>query len=349
MKVLFFGKYHKGYSRNEVILGSLKATGTIVEELYSQKNLLIRSFELFFKGLSKNFDYIWVAYPGYLDIFAAKLLGIVKRKKVFLDGFTSIWDSEIEYGHYHKDSLKSRQLFFSEKIACKLADKIILDTSENASFFSNKFKINKEKFDWLPVGANQKVFDFKKVKQKRQTKKFRVLFYGKVTPMHGFDNIVEAATKLAHEKQIEFVFIGANWRFREKQNMLKSKFENIVFKNELTYTQLAQEIADADLLLGIFGKTKKANRVIPNKIFEPSAMKKPILTMRSKAVERFYTHKENIYLVEAGSTQEIKKGILDLKRNNALRTKIAKNAFELFQANFSYNKIGTRIKDILEK
>jgi glycosyltransferase involved in cell wall biosynthesis len=65
------------------------------------------------------------------------------------------------------------------------------------------------------------------------------------------------------------------------------ELQNVEFIEFLEQKELTQYIHHADICLGIFGETEKAKRVIPNKVYEAMAMKKPVITGNSPAAREF--------------------------------------------------------------
>jgi hypothetical protein len=89
---------------------------------------------------------------------------------------------------------------------------------------------------------------------------------------------------LKRHKDIEFHLLGFSKEKRfgqcnkEVENLIKNS-KNVILKYDITLkTNLIDYVNSADVCLGIFGDTKKANMVFPHKAFETIALKKPLIT-----------------------------------------------------------------------
>jgi glycosyltransferase involved in cell wall biosynthesis len=123
----------------------------------------------------------------------------------------------------------------------------------------------------------------------------------------------------------------------------------VKFEGWLPQHALPQRIASSDICLGIFGKTEKARRVVPHKIFQAMGMRKPVITAQTPAVEEFFKHRENIFLVDELEPELLAKAILELRRDADLRERIAEKGFELVSRDFSPKAIGRALIGIIEK
>jgi glycosyltransferase involved in cell wall biosynthesis len=110
---------------------------------------------------------------------------------------------------------------------------------------------------------------------------------------------------------------------------------------------LAKELKKADILLGIFNHSDKGGRVIPNKVFQGLALGKPVITMKSIAVNEVLEHKKNIYFVEPNSPKSLAEAILDLKTKSLLRKKISQNSIIWFRGNYDSKAIGKKLLQII--
>ncbi len=346
MRICYFGSYDKDYPRNKILIRGLKENNTKVIECNCQDKYITRTLKLVSKSLKQDYDILFVAYPGHLDMLAAKIVSIIKRKPIIFDAFISTYDTMInewKYGTRH--SLKGTYHHWLDKVSSQIADVVLLDTEQHIDYFSKEFKLKKNKFRWIPVGADEtELYPRKKTKK---TKKFQVLYYGHMQPLHGFPYVVNAARLLQKEKDIEFIFIGGNRWFRNVRDKNKD-LKNTIYKDPVPYKEIITHIANADICLGIFGTTNKTQNAIPNKVYEALAMQKAIITGNTKATKSALTNKENAILCETGSSKAIAESILMLKNKPKLREKISKNGYKLFKNNFTAKKVGYKLKKIIE-
>ncbi len=77
--------------------------------------------------------------------------------------------------------------------------------------------------------------------------------------------------------------------------MLNSK--NIDFiPHWVPYEELPDYVSKADVCLGIFGDTEKAQRVIPTKAIDALALQKPLVTGDSQAARELLINRKIVYL-----------------------------------------------------
>jgi len=327
MTICFFGIYDKLYSRNRVILKGLRENGIEVIECNERSAGFIKYFKLIFKYFKtkKDFDYLWVAFPGQFCVLLAKLL---TKKKIIFDCFTSHFQGLVEDRQLvKKNSLKARLYFWLDRTACQLANIVLLDTNEHIKYFTETFKLPKEKFIRLFVGSADQVF-YPKAEAHNQI--FTVHWHGHYIPLQGVQTIIEAA-KILKDEQLIFNLIGQGQERTTCQKLAEDyRLKNLNFIDNVSYEKLAELQARADVCLGIFGQTKKAQLVIPNKAYEALAMGKALITAKTPASKELLTDQENVLLVEPGQADELANKILILKNNNELRKKIGNNAYQLF-------------------
>jgi len=358
LKICYFGTYDKNRPRNRIIIDGLKKNGIDVLECHysvwkgiedkSQVNSLWAKIKICFNfiiaypvliakylNIGKH-EALVVGYLGHLDMFIAKPLAIFRRKPLCFDAFLSLYDTVV----FDRKLISLRNplaklLYYLDKIACQLADKIFLDTQAQINYFVDTFGSKRNKFYRVFVGAEENVFypAEEDAVGKSDQSSFSILFYGQFVPLQGVEYIVKTVKLLAGEKSLKFTIIGKGQeyaRIRKMANVFGLK--NITWIDWVRYEELPGYINATDIALGIFGDTQKASRVIPNKAFQVIASGKPLITGDSPASRELFTDGEDAILCEMASSESIAEAIIQLKRDEILRKKISKQGYKIFSA-----------------
>ncbi|MDD4271831.1 MAG: glycosyltransferase [Patescibacteria group bacterium] len=322
MTICFFGIYDPLYSRNSILIKGLKQNGIEVIECNATAGRIGKYLTLIAKHrqIRKKYDFMIVAFPGYQAVILAKFLTL---KPVIYDAFFSIYDSEVcDRKSTKTGSLKALYYWILDWLACLAADKIMLDTSAHIDYFCRLFRLKKEKFIRVLLGADDQLIKFTRPEAKEN---LIVHFHGIATPLQGVGYIVEAA-RLLKQENIKFNLVGSKIRRYE----IKGDEANINYIKTLPYPELIKIMAEADICLGIFGNSMKTQVVIPNKIYEALAGGKAVITADTKAVREVLADKQNCLFCRIGDPRDLADKIIMLKRDEKLRQQIAENGYQLF-------------------
>ncbi len=368
MRVCYFGTYEKAYPRNAIFVEGLKQNGVTVFECHAPLwektqskgkdfgfslsflfSLITAQIKLFFRYLffTPKHDVIIVGYIGQLDIYLAKIFAYICRKKLVFNPLISLYDTVIaDRGYFEATSLKSRLFRFLDRSACKLSDLVLLDTEAHIQYFQNQLDLKEVNFKRIPVGADDRIFcPIPSVSRD----KFHVMFIGKFIPLHGIEKLVEAASILKTEDDIKFTFIGTG-QLRDiiETNIRKRNLENVQLVDWVPYHKLSEKMSEADIILGVFGDSDKAKRVIPNKVYQGLAVSKPVLTAETDAVNELLISDKHLYC--CGSTpKKIAGKIVSIYENTSHRKKIASQGYQFFLNHLSVERLGAELKECLER
>jgi glycosyltransferase involved in cell wall biosynthesis len=286
-----------------------------------------------------------VGFPGQEAMLLARFLTL---KPIIFDAFTSHYEGYIlDRKYFSKNSLRSRYYRFLDRWSCRLADLVLLDTQAHINFFVEEFKLPLEKFRRIFIGTDAEDFIPSLCNYSRD--KTKVLFFGTFIPLQGVEFILEAA-KLLELDPIDFEIIGEG---QEKNKALilarQLNLKNVVFTDMLAIDELRQKIAEADICLGIFGSTSKTQVVIPNKVYEAIALKKPVITADTPAVRELFDEND-LRLIQTADPNAITEAIRDLRKDPIRAEQMAAKAYVKFNERASIITLGSELrKYILEK
>jgi len=386
IRVLYFGTYSRGeeYARNLALINGLKNLGAEVEECHTElfpkhKDKMQAAKQSFFANIfalltaylrliraylrAGDFDFIFVGYIGQLDVFLARLLKIFHQKPIIFDAFYSLYDTMVkDRALYSESSLMASLLRLLDRFSIRCSDLALLDTNEHIKYFCNKFGLEPERFLAVPLGVDQDNFYPRSSVGSRgirgiappapeEDEVFEVVNYSSYIPLHGIEVILKAADLLRQDKSIHFTLIGKGQLYPEMRTLaLKLGLENVNFVEWLNHRELVEKAAAADVLLGIFGTTEKASRVIPYKAYEALALAKPLITGLSPAARELLEDGKHCLLSPMGDEKALADKILLLKKSPELRKSIAQQGHQLFLEKCSWESIATAIlKKLNEK
>ena len=374
MRVCLLGTYERDYPRNQILTKALRASGIDYFECHFDLwrnqphktsavtnpvqlfvltiRILITQFILIIKYLfSPPHDLVLFGYPGHADVVMLGWLPKLLKRPIIFDCFISLYDTAIsDRGLAEVNSLRSKLLKMIDLMACKQSNLIILDTNAHIDFFVDEFKLPRNRFRRIFAGADTELFISKPEDVNSTDNSFHLLFIGKFTPLHGFDVILDAANRLKNQPAIKFKAIGSGQLFKEMRLKADAlQLSNVEFYGWCPYRQLVIEISNTDLCLGIFSNSNKANRVIPNKIFQAAACGKPILTARSSACDEFFEEGKTIFYVASNNSSELADKIVELSRNRKWLAEVGVHAKKSLIARAGIEAIGNELTGLIRE
>lgn len=295
-QVMIFGAFDQNYLKFTNLKKGIESQGfsTTIWNIKCNRWLQILRFLWFSPRLVRDAirsRFILVPYPGWRSLYLAKILSVITRRKLVFDAFFSNYNTFVEDRKYVKyNSLKAVYHLTRDRVSCKMADIILLDTYRHIDYFANLLAINKEKFVRIFVGADidkQMIMETKR----SETDPLTLFFVGTFIPLQGTRFIIEAVHILSKKnRKFRFVMIGQGQESGVIDSLIeKLNLDGIVErKSYIPYPQLMELINNVDICLGIFGNTKKATRVIATKIFDYAGMNKIFITGKSKAMDELF-------------------------------------------------------------
>ncbi|MBI3608463.1 MAG: glycosyltransferase [Nitrospirae bacterium] len=295
-------------------------------------------------------DVVIVGYLGQVDLLLARALTRWPRRPVVLNALFSVYDTVVNDRRLlAPGSFLARLVRRLDRWSCRAADLVLLDTEAHIGYFSSEFGLPRDRFRRVFVGSDRAPAP---PPRRAPGEPCRVLFVGTFIPLHGVDAIVAAAERLrAAEPRIDLRLIGRGQGFaaaaREIERLGLSRVELI--GRWMGGSELADAFADADVCLGIFGATAKAQRVIPSKVFDALAAARPVVTADTPAARELLTHGVDAWLCPADDPGALAEALLALARDPALRARLAAGARRTFETRCSPEVIGREARAILEE
>ena len=233
-----------------------------------------------FVGVFQKHDLIIATSPQFFTTWSAWVISKIRRKP---------WVFEVR--DLYPESIKTVGAIKNE-IIINILEKIEIGLYKNANkviVVTDAFKknlisrgIKESHVDVITNGSNLELFYPRKKNEKllehfNLEGKFIVGYIGTHGMAHGLDFILNSIEKVK-DKNIHFLFIGDG---SEKVELLKIakkiNLKNITFLDPISKELVPEYLSIVDISLVPLLKAENYKQVIPSKIFESSAMHKPIL------------------------------------------------------------------------
>lgn len=276
--VLWWGRFDPDYSRNRILRQAYLSLGWQVADFHP----LLSPFGDIETLLRRppRADLVHVPCFRQRDMAAAARYARRRNIPLLIDPLISAYDKQVyERGKFMPDSAAAQTLRDKESDLFRHADIVLADTDEHARFYSETLGVPAERIQVVYVGAEEALFQPAAAHAPKAP--LEVLFFGSFIPLQGAPVIVEAARRY-RGPAVRWVLLG-NGPQRAECMAGAAGLDNVVFENWVPYAQLPARLWRADVLLGVFGRTPKTQRVIPNKVFQALACGKPLITATTPA------------------------------------------------------------------
>lgn len=289
MQILIWGRYGNygpDYPRNRVIESILRAQGHEISRFLPALSWLA-DWEYSLRGGSVP-DLIWVPCFRQRDLAAAARYARRHKIPLVFDPLISAYDKRVnERQKFAASSTKAKRLLAWERGLFQQADWLIADTIGHADYFVETFGVSRERVVVVPVGAEESLFTPQPWPAKAHDAPLELTFFGTFIGLQGVDVLANAILQYAGPP-VRWRLIGEGPMRAECESLLASlrvedQGAGVSFEPWGPLHELPARLASSDAILGIFGSSAKARRVIPNKVYQGLAIGRPVITASTPA------------------------------------------------------------------
>ncbi len=284
-----YGKTYEGYKnklyQTEIIDGIkvvrvwtyMTENKGVVKRIVDYMSYAISAF---IAGLFIKTDLIVATSPQLFTTVGGCALAKVKRKPWIFE-LRDLWPEGIKDHGAIKQSFLLNFLTKMELCLYRKATHIVTVTKGLKKNLSSR-GIDPNKIDIVTNGANMSLFkpidkDRELLKSLNLTDKFVIGYIGTHGMAHGLEFIVESLKEVKDEN-IHFLFVGTGAKKEATVQKAKElKLKNITFLDPVPKAEVSRYISIIDVALVPLTKTVIHASLIPSKIFESAAMRKPML------------------------------------------------------------------------
>lgn len=300
-------------------------------------------------------DVVIATSPQFFCGWAGAWVAWFQRRPLVLE-IRDIWPESIEAVGAMSNKTVIRYLEFLERRMYRAADRIVAVGDGYRDNIAKKSG-NAEMISVLTNGVDLNQFtprerdaDFRR--QWGLDERFVCSYIGTIGMAHGLDVVLRAAKSLhdAGRDDIRFLLVGDGAHRAELQEEAKRLGLDglVVFTGRLPKEQMPNVLANSDACLIHLRGCTLFETVIPSKMFEIMAMRKPII-MGVRGEARQYVAESGAGLeMEPDSADSLLECIDRLTSNPDLARQLGAAAREYVAANFSRDVIASRYLQLLE-
>jgi glycosyltransferase involved in cell wall biosynthesis len=342
--VLWWGRFDPDYSRNRILRQAYAALGWRVVDFqpwlsaFGDVEALPRR--------APRADLVHVPCFRQRDIAAACRYARRRGLPLLVDPLISAYDKQVfERGKLAEGSARARRLQRAEQRLLQSADAVLADTPEHARFFAGTLGVDPARLHVVYVGAEETLFAPGAARAPNPAPE--VLFYGSFIALQGPEVIVEAARRY-QGPPVRWTLLGEG-PLHDACRQQAAGLGSVTFAPWVPYALLPARIRQADILLGVFGATPKAQRVIPNKVFQALACGKPLVTCRAPAYPAGLLEREDsgIRWVPAGDAEALAQAVAGLAAQPQRFATLGAQARASYERFFAVDKVQEQLRAAL--
>jgi glycosyltransferase involved in cell wall biosynthesis len=350
MRVCFLGAYDPGYARNRILRAGLVAAGVELTEVRAPAWRAFRRFPALAAGHARAGgagDVVFVPEFRHKDVPLARLLA--GGRPVVFDPFVSRADTLVGDWRLHAPgSAQARWNRWIDRWSLRSADFVVCDTWAHARLFES-LGARPGRLRRIPVGAEAAFFA---IPPRVPAETVEILYAGGFLPLHGVPVVLEAVARLEADSAklppFRVRLIGDGIQHAAACELAgRLGLGRVEFAGRRPYAELPAAIAGADIVLGAFGATEKAGRVIPHKVWQGLAAGRVVVTGDAPAVRELFRPDLHVELVPRGDAEALAASLAGLLRDRGRRERLSRHGAARARETGTEEVLGAALRDVL--
>ncbi|MPW38608.1 glycosyltransferase [Thermococcus sp. 101 C5] len=207
------------------------------------------------------------------------------------------------------------------------------------------YSIPSEKFELIPNGVDTKLFKRTKtdLKQKLGLEDYFVLGY--VGVLREWVDLTPVYQAIKDLENVKILIVGEEGGLEKNKKLVKEYGieDKVIFAGTVPYTEVPQYISAMDVCLIPFKPNAISQNAVPLKLFEYMACEKPVISTELSGVKAVAGDR----VIYASNKEEYREKILELYKDEELRTKLGKEGRKFIKENYDWVKIVKKMEEIL--
>lgn len=300
-------------------------------------------------------DVVIATSPQLFTGVAGRVLALLKRRS-FVFEVRDLWPESIVTVGAMREGLAIRMLKRLAAWLYRSADRIVTVGEGYRRGILAGYRVDPAKISVVTNGVELNHYSFspedrERIRRERNWQDETVVLYlGTHGMAHGLDFVLNAAGRAAVASKLRFVFVGDG---AEKANLQKQaadmKLENVTFLPPVDKRGVVDLYAASDICLVPLRRVDLFKDVLPSKIFEIMAMRRPIvISVDGEARKEVERANAGIY-VEPENVEQLCAAVEALRSDPAMSVKLGNNGRKHVERYFSRGVLAQRYLTLLEE
>ncbi len=348
MTVCWFGAWDPGYPRNRVLLAGLERAGVpVTQARVTERRAVFRYPSLLAAyAASGHADALFVPSFRHKDVPLARALA--GARPVVFDPLVSRHDTLVGDWAIHGEG--SAQAAWNRGIdgwSFGLADVVLCDTWAHGALFES-LGARRDRLRRVPVGAEDAFFQ---VPPAPAAGPVELVYAGGFLPLHGVPVLIEALARLEREPALpeyRVRLIGKGIEYDASRELAgRAGLARATFEGPRPYADLPRLLATAHVVLGAFGVTAKAGRVIPHKVWQGLASGRAVVTGAGEGLVELFENDTHLLAVPRGDAAALAVALARVIRDEGLRVRLGAAGRAHATESGTAALLGGQLRDIL--
>ncbi len=364
MTACLFGTYDRGHSANRLLRRALARAGFAVEELHETawEDTRHKSAGYFgaaslarlarrWAAANRRLAAAWrrragppplvvVGFGGQLDALVASRMCRPRAGLVFVP-LVSLSETLVEDRRvFPAGGPRARLVAALDRAAFRAADLVLADTAAHAAYL-RELGAPADRVAVWHFGVEP---EFTEPVAGHALPR-RVLFYGRHLPLHGVDTILGAAARLGDRADV--VLIGGGPERRRMEALAAQLGARVAWRDDVPLAALPGELAAASVVLGVFGASRKAAMVVPNKVYQAAAAGRALVTRDGPALHEVLEPGVHCLACPPADPDALADAVSRLLDDPALAARLGAAARAHLLARFGETQVAERLAEVL--
>ncbi len=364
MIACLFGTYDRAHSANRLLAEALACAGFEVVEchepvwepdgnkparyfrpaslatLAARWTAAARRLALRWRALAPRAPLVVTGFGGQLDVLLARRVCHGRAGLVFAPLVTLTETLVDDRGVFAAHGVPARALRALDAATLRAADVVLADTAAHAAYLTGLGAPPDRVAVWY-LGMEP---EFRAPRAVRPVPR-RVLFTGRCLPLHGLETIVAAARLLGSRADV--VLLGAGPERARIEALVRATGAPVAWRDPVPLGALADELAAASVVLGVFGDGPKAAMVVPNKVYQAAAVGRPLVTRDSPALREVLAPDVHCLAVPPATPDALAGAVARLLDDPGLGERLGRAARASVLARFAPERQGAALAAVL--